>query len=142
MLAGNSALLPAFDRSMAIDDELTTFLRDTNTVHIVTTTRDRRRISTPIWAVEVDGVGYVRSAYGPDSKWYVRARKNAGAGFETPTGVRAVELEPIDVSDPLEGRVDDALRAKYASEPASVAEMLTPLAHGTTLRVVPLGRPL
>jgi hypothetical protein len=127
---------------MAIDDELTAFLRDTNTVHIVTTTRDGRRISTPIWAVDVDGVAYVRSAYGPDSKWYLRARRNTGAGFETPSGVLAVELEPIDVSDPLEGLVDDALLAKYASEPASVAEMLTPLAHGTTLRVVPLGRPL
>ncbi|HEY6801852.1 MAG TPA: DUF2255 family protein, partial [Agromyces sp.] len=138
----NARPCAALDRSMAIDDELTAFLRDTNTVHIVTTTRDGRRISTPIWAVDVDGVGYVRSAYGPDSKWYVRGRRNTGAGFETPTGVRAVELEPIEVSDPLEGRVDDALRVKYASEPASVAEMLTPLAHGTTLRVVPLGRPL
>lgn len=127
---------------MATDDELNEFLRITNTVHIVTTTRDGRTISTPIWAVDVEGVGYVRSAYGPDSKWYRRATTNPGAGFETPAGVRAVELQPIDAADPLEGRVDDALRAKYASEPASVAEMLTPLAHGTTLRVVPLGRPL
>lgn len=127
---------------MATDDELNEFLRVTNTVRIVTSTRDGRTISTPIWAVDVDGVGYVRSAYGPDSKWYRRARSNPGAGFETPAGARAVELEPIDGSDPLEGRVDDALRTKYAREPASVAEMLTPLAHGTTLRVVPLGRPL
>lgn len=127
---------------MATDDELNEFLRVTNTVRIVTSTRDGRTISTPIWAVDVDGVGYVRSAYGPDSKWYRRARSNLGAGFETPAGARAVELEPIDGSDPLEGRVDDALRTKYAREPASVAEMLTPLAHGTTLRVVPLGRPL
>ena len=46
------------------------------------------------------------------------------------------------VSGTSEGRVDDALRIKYASEPASVAEMLTPVAHGTAPRVVPLGRPL
>jgi hypothetical protein len=136
------ARVATFNWSMATDDELNEFLRATNTVHIVTTTRDGRTISTPIWAVDVDGVGYVRSAYGPDSKWYRRARTNPGAGFETPVGVRAVELEPIDAADPLEGRVDDALREKYASEPASVAEMLTPLAHGTTLRVAPLGRPL
>ena len=136
------ACVTTFNWSMATDDELNEFLRDTNTVHIVTTTRAGRTISTPIWAVDVDGVGFVRSAYGPDSKWYRRARSNPGAGFETPAGVRAVGLEPIDDADPLEGRVDDALRTKYASEPASVAEMLTPLAHGTTLRVVPLGRPL
>ena len=127
---------------MATDDELTEFLRGTNTVRIVTTTRDGRRIATPIWAVVVDGVGYVRSAYGPDSKWYRRARTNSGAGFQTPAGVRAVELEPIDGTDPLEARVDDALRSKYSREPASVAAMLTPLAHGTTMRVVPLGGPL
>lgn len=136
------ACATTFGFSMATDDELIDFLRVTNTVHIVTTTRDGRTIATPIWAVEVDGVGYVRSAYGPDSKWYRRATTNPGAGFETPAGVRAVELEPVDRSDPFEGRVDDALRVKYASEPASVAEMLTPLAHGTTLRVVPLGRAL
>ena len=127
---------------MAIDDDLTEFLRVTNTVHIVTTTRDGRTISTPIWAVDVDGVSYVRSVYGPDSKWYRRATSNPGAGFETPAGRRAVELDTIDATDELEGRVDDALRAKYAGEPASVAAMLTPLAHGTTLSVVPLGRAL
>ena len=132
----------AFDTSMATDDRLIDFLRDTNTVHVVTSTRDGRRISTPIWAVTVDGVGYIRSAYGPDSKWFRRATRNPGAGFETPDGVRAVEFEPIAATHPDEGRVDDELRSKYASEPASVAEMLTPLAHGTTLRVVPLGRPL
>lgn len=134
--------MAAFDRSMATDDRLIDFLRDTNTVHVVTTTRDGRRISTPIWAVVIDGVGYVRSAYGPDSKWFRRATTNPGSGFETPEGVRAVEFEPVEATDAYEGRVDDALRSKYASEPASVAEMLTPLAHGTTLRVLPLGRPL
>jgi hypothetical protein len=127
---------------MATDDELTDFLRSTNTVHIVTTTRDGRTLATPIWAVDVDGVGFVRSVDGPDAKWYRRATSNPGLGFETPAGRRAVDLEAVDSADPLEGRVDDALRAKYASEPASVASMLTPLAHGTTLRVVPLGRAL
>jgi hypothetical protein len=127
---------------MAQDDELFDHLRDTNTVHIVTTTRDGRTVATPIWAVAVDDVTYIRSAYGSDSKWYRRATTNPGVGFETPAGRRAVELEPIDQRDELEGRVDDALRSKYAGEPASVAEMLTPLAHGTTQRVVPLGRAL
>jgi len=124
------------------DDDLTEYLRVTDTVHVVTTTRDGRTIATPIWAVDVEGVSFIRSVRGRDSKWFHRATTNPGVGFETPAGRRAVELEPIDESDPLEGAVDDALRAKYGRQRSSLASMLTPLAHGTTQRVIPLGRPL
>lgn len=126
---------------MATDDQLTEFLRVTEVVRIVTTTRDGRTIATPIWAVDVDGVSFIRSEYGHDGKWFRRATTNPGVGFETPAGRRAVELEAIDETDPLEAAVDDALRAKYSRQRGSLAAMLTPLAHGTTLRVVPLGRP-
>jgi hypothetical protein len=127
---------------MATDDDLTEFLRVTEVVRIVTTTRDGRTIVTPIWAVDVDGVSFIRSEYGHDGKWFRRATTNPGVGFETPAGRRAVELEAIEETDPLEAAVDDALRAKYGRKKASLAAMLTPLAHGTTQRVVPLGRPL
>jgi hypothetical protein len=127
---------------MATDDDLTDFLRVTDVVRIVTTTRDGRTIATPIWAVDVDGVSFIRSEFGHDSKWFRRAKRNPGVGFETPAGRRAVELEAIDETDPLEAAVDEALRAKYGRKRASVAAMLTPLAHGTTQRVVPLGRAL
>jgi len=127
---------------MAADEDLTEYLRVTDTVHVVTTTRDGRTIATPIWAVDVDGTSFIRSVRGPDSKWFRRATANRGVGFETPAGRRAVELEPIDETDPLEAAVDDALRAKYGRQRSSLASMLTPLAHGTTQRVVPLGRPL
>ena len=127
---------------MAAADDLTEFLRVTDVVHVVTTTRDGRTIATPIWAVDVDGVSFIRSEFGHDSKWFRRATTNPGVGLETPAGRRAVELEAIDETDALEGRVDDALRAKYGRQRGSLAAMLTPLAHGTTQRVVPLGRPL
>ena len=125
---------------MATDDDLTEFLRVTDVVRIVTTTRDGRRIDTPIWAVDVDGASFIRSEYGHDAKWFRRATTNPGVGFQTPSGTRAVELEAIDETDPLEAAVDAALRAKYGHRRASLASMLTPLAHGTTQRVVPLGR--
>jgi hypothetical protein len=125
---------------MGTDDDLTEFLRVTDTVHIVTTTRDGRTIVTPIWAVDVDGVIFIRSEYGHDSKWFRRATRNPGVGFETPAGRRAVELEAIDETEPLEAAVDEALRSKYGHRKSSLAAMLTPLAHGTTQRVVPLGR--
>jgi hypothetical protein len=127
---------------MATDDDLTEFLRVTDVVRIVTTTRDGRTIATPIWAVDVDGASFIRSEYGHDAKWFRRATRNPGVGFETPAGIRAVELQAIDGADPLEAAVDEALRAKYGHRRASLAAMLTPLAHGTTQRVVPLGRPL
>ncbi|KRE29433.1 hypothetical protein ASG80_20040 [Agromyces sp. Soil535] len=127
---------------MGTDDDLTEFLRVTDVVRIVTTTRDGRTIATPIWVVDVDGVSFIRSEFGHDSKWFRRATRNPGVGFETPAGRRAVELEAIDETDPLEAAVDDALHAKYGHRRSSLAAMLTPLAHGTTQRVVPLGRPL
>jgi hypothetical protein len=125
---------------MATDDDLTEFLRVTDVVRIVTTTRDGRMIATPIWAVDVGGVSFIRSEYGHDGKWFRRATRNPGVGFETPSGTRAAELEAIDEADPLEAAVDEALRVKYGRQRASLAAMLTPLAHGTTQRVVPLGR--
>ena len=127
---------------MATDDDLTEFLRVTDVVRIVTTTREGRTNVTPIWAVDVDGASFIRSEYGHDAKWFRRATTNPGVGFETPSGIRAVELEAIDEADPLEAAVDAALRAKYGLRRSSLAAMLTTLAHGTTQRVVPLGRPL
>ena len=131
-----------FHWSMATDDALTEYLRVTDTVRIITTTRDGRRISTPIWAVDVDGVSFIRSLRGPGGRWFRRATSNPGVGFETPAGVRAVELEAIPETDPLERAVDDAMRAKYGRQRGSLASMLTPVAHGTTQRVIPLGRAL
>lgn len=121
---------------MANDDTLFEYLRDANTVHIVTTTHDGRKMVTPIWAVPVDDAIYVRSVNGPDAMWYRRATRNPGVGFETPDGVRAVELEAVHDAD-LERRYEDALRAKYAGEPEAMAPMLKPLPRGTTHRVVP-----
>ena len=89
---------------MATDDDLTEFLRVTDVVRIVTTTRDGRTIATPIWAVDVDGASFIRSEYGHDAKWFRRATTNPGVGFETPSGTRAVELEAIDESRPARGR--------------------------------------
>ena len=48
----------------------------------------------------------------------------------------------MEETDQLEAAVDDALRAKYGHRGAPSPAMLTPLAHGTTQRVVPLGHPL
>ena len=128
---------------VAAADDLTEYLRVTDTVHVVTTTRDGRTITTPIWAVDVDGVSFIRSVRGRDFQvvpprhdqpW--RRLRDAGRSSS------AVELEAIDETDPLEAAVDDALRAKYGRQRSSLASMLTPHAHGTTQRVVPLGRPL
>lgn len=130
-------------------NDLLDHLGSTNTVAIITTRADGRTTATPIWSVVADGVGYVRSAYGPDAAWYRRAlsgrpvsfslangklaERDPAAALATPTS--AVTVTAIAVDDPIEQRVDDALRAKYAAEPASLATMLREPAMGCTLRV-------
>ena len=50
---------------MGTDDDLTEYLRVTDTVHVVTTTRDGRTIATPIWdkADALDVSRYANTPY-------------------------------------------------------------------------------
>ena len=48
------------------------YFANTDTVHIATESRDGGEVVTPIWAVVVNGVPYIRSVYGADSMWYRR----------------------------------------------------------------------
>lgn len=129
--------------------ELVDHLDATRTVAIVT---GEPPVATPIWAVVVDGVPVVRSAYGPDAAWYRRALDRGRTEFSLGDGRVAerdraaalrdervpvrVRYSPID--DPLRERVDAAFEAKYgAHEPESTAIMLREPALSCTLVVEP-----
>jgi hypothetical protein len=89
-----------------------------------------------IWVVRVgDGI-YIRSAFGPDSRWYRHAR-TSGAGRIRAGGVeRDVtfdEPEP-DAHD----AIDAAYHAKYDSYgPVLVGNVIDDQAHGLTIRLLP-----
>jgi hypothetical protein len=134
---------------MAFDD-VVPLLADTHVVAIVTRTPKGERVAAPIWAMVVDGVPYLRSAYGSGSRWYRHVRSERPAEFALGDGAIAerdrpaalalpaepVAFEYVPSDDPVQAAIDAELERKYAAEPSSVAAMQTPDAMGCTLRVV------
>ena len=134
---------------MAFDD-VARLLDENRVVAVVTRRSDGSRMATPIWAMVVDGVPYLRSAFGEQSWWYRHvvagrevafalgdgavAEKSRAAALGLPAEV--VGAEPVSADDPVQTAIDEVLRVKYASEPDSIATMVTPEAMRCTLRVI------
>lgn len=94
---------------------------------------------TPIWAVRVDDGLYVRSLLGKGSKWYRRV--TAGHVARIRTGRLEYDVLLEDASGPpLNTRVDDAYRAKYADQSRWLKSAVAPAAAATTMRLVPSTR--
>ncbi|MEV4623004.1 DUF2255 family protein [Asanoa sp. NPDC049573] len=109
------------------------YFANTDTVRISTSLRTGGEVQTPIWAVVVEGVPYIRSGYGPDSKWYRRAHRSGRATFVD--GPHRYPATIIDVADePTLAAVDAAYRAKYAGQ-SGVREMVTETARDCTMRL-------
>lgn len=122
----------------------------TRVVAIITRRQDGSPTATPIWAVVIDGEPYVRSAYGEKAWWYRHvmagrevefamaddavAERDKDAALTLPR--ERVALEAIPADDPINDRIDTALWDKYADEPSSVEETITPRARACTFRVV------
>lgn len=134
---------------MAFDDVVTT-LDETQVVAIVTTRAAGQQIATPIWSMVVDGVPYVRSAFGEDSWWYrhinagrpvafVRgdgaiAERDRDAALALPLDEVATTYIPAD--DPVQSRIDEEIVRKYAGAvQSSVDAMLSAEARACTLRI-------
>ncbi|WP_176554586.1 DUF2255 family protein [Georgenia sp. 311] len=133
-------------------DDVVDLLDRTEVVAIVTTRANGEPIATPIWSVVVDGVPYLRSAYGPGSWWYRHVLAGRPVAFAMGDGHlaerdrrAALELsrEPVATTsltaeDPVQHRIDEELRRKYAdAPPSSLGPMLSPEAVACTLRVEP-----
>ena len=91
-----------------------------------------------IWVVRAGDGLYVRSAYGPDNPWYVRAVK-AGSGRVRAGGLeRDVTFERPDAG--VHAAVDAAYHAKYDSHgPAVVGTVVGEKAAATTIRLLRAG---
>lgn len=136
--------------SMSFDD-VVELLDQTQVVAVVTTRASRAPIATPIWSVVVDGVPYLRSAFGAGSWWYRHvlagrpvafamgdgaiAERDRDAALELPR--EPVEATSVPVDDPVQRLIDDELRVrKYAhAQKSSVNAMLSDEARACTLRI-------
>jgi hypothetical protein len=91
---------------------------------------------TWIWSVVVDEAVYVRGYNGPKSRWY-QATVRQKAGKITAAGmIKEVIFEPVD--GPINDRIDEAYRAKYAKSPY-LKPMIGMHARAATVKIMPCG---
>lgn len=91
------------------------YLSSTDTVHIATELPDGGEIVTPIWAVVVEGTPYIRSGYGPQSKWYLRVQRTGRATFIDGPHRYPVTIENLN-DEAINRNVDAAYRTKYVGQ--------------------------
>jgi hypothetical protein len=108
----------------------------TGTIHVATELRSGHEVVTPIWGVVVDGVPYIRSAYGPGSNWYRRARQAGHAVFVDGSDRHPARIESV-ADEATNQKVDDAYRTKYAGHASEVRQVTSAQARPFTMRVVP-----
>ncbi|WP_221585048.1 DUF2255 family protein [Microbacterium sp. G2-8] len=131
-------------------DHVVKLLDETKVVAIVTTRQKGEPAATAIWSMVVDGVPYVRSAYGGGSWWYRHVMAGRPVSFVDGDGsiaerdrAAALELPRVDVSlvevpqdDPIHPALDAEIERKYEGSPASsIGAMLSPEAIACTFRV-------
>jgi hypothetical protein len=105
-------------------------------LHISPFRDDGTTYGTPtwIWSVVLDEGLYVRAYNGSNSRWYQAALKQK-AGRITAAGItKEVGFEPVD--GPMNDRIDDAYRAKYAASPY-LQPMIGTRARSATVKITP-----
>ncbi|MGO1412879.1 MAG: DUF2255 family protein [Microbacterium sp.] len=127
-------------------------LDETDVVAIVTTRKNGERAATAIWSMVVDGVPYVRSAFGPESWWYRHVAAGRPVSFVDGDGsiaerdrASALDLPRVDVSlvevavdAEVQPTIDAEVERKYAAAPTSdVRATVSAEARSCTFRVEP-----
>ena len=120
-------------------DELQSIAR-TDDLHISPFREDGETYGTPtwIWSVVVDGDLYVRGYNGQQSRWYQAALAQRAGRIRAAGMTKDVVFEPAD--GPINDRIDEAYRAKYAGSPY-LSPMIGTRARSATVRVIPVGVP-
>jgi hypothetical protein len=118
-------------------NKIADYLRDADTVTIATKRASGKDHETPIWAVTVDGVPYIRSVNGRDALWYQDIMREGGASIVTPDGRMPVKMMPM-TDHSKDAAIDAAYTAKYSNYSKDTVEPeLAMPAHQNTLMVMP-----
>ncbi len=112
-------------------------IAETDNLHISPLRDDGRTFGTPtwIWSVVVNGDLYVRGYNGQASRWYQAAVRQKAGRISAAGTTRDVSFEPID--GPLNDRIDDAYRTKYAGS-RYLNPMIGSRARAATIRISPV----
>jgi hypothetical protein len=120
---------------MAFNDADLELIDQTKEVRIETSRVGGRAHRTIIWVIVDAGDVFVRSAYGPDSRWYREATSNPEVTLWVDR--RPFRAHATQVTDPDEiARMSAGLERKYAGDPA-VRQMNRPELLPLTLRLDP-----
>lgn len=122
------------------NEELTR-IGDANELQLASTHRDGSlRRYTTMWVVRVGHDLYVRSAYGPNNPWYVRA-KASGIGRIKAGGIeRDVTFD--DARDDVHQDIDAEYWSKYERYGANIVGSVTGHeAEAVTIKLVPRTSP-
>jgi hypothetical protein len=105
-------------------------------LHVAPFREDGATYGTPtwIWSVAVGGALYARAYNGKNSRWYQAAVKQRAGRIMVANLIKDVAFEPVEGS--INGRVDDAYRAKYRDSPY-LATMIGARARSATVKVIP-----
>jgi hypothetical protein len=91
---------------------------------------------TTMWVVRVGSELYVRSAYGADNGWFVRAKASGGGRIRAGGIERDVTF--ADAKDDVHADIDSAYWAKYEAYGAKIVDTVTGSeAKAVTIRLVP-----
>lgn len=136
---------------MAYDD-IVKVLDEEQVVAIVTTRQNGEPAATAIWSMVVDGVPYVRSAFGTRSWWYKHVAAGRPVAFVRGDGSvaesdreaalalprEAVTLVAVPADDPVQAAIDAEIERKYAAAPrSSIDATISAEATSCTFRVDP-----
>jgi hypothetical protein len=125
----HSLLVPFTPDDLALIDR-------TEEVRIETSTIGGPAHRTIIWVVVDEGAVFVRSAYGPDARWYREATTNPEVNLLVEG--RSLKAHVTRVTEPDEiGRMSAALERKYADDP-SMPGMIRAELLPLTLRLDPV----
>jgi len=107
-------------------------------LHISPFREDGKTYGTPtwIWSVVVDDALYVRAYNGRNSSWYQAAMRQKAGRIAVAGIAKEVTFEPADGA--IQGRIDDAYRAKYKGDPY-LSPMIERRARSATVKVMPRG---
>lgn len=111
-------------------------IAETDDLHVAPFREDGRTCGTPtwVWSVVVDDGLYMRAYHGRSSRWHQAALRQR-TGRITAAGMsKGVAFEPVE--GPINDRIDDAYRAKYAGNPY-LGSMISARARGATVKVTP-----
>jgi hypothetical protein len=112
----------------------------TDDLHIAPFREDSVTYGTPtwIWSVAVDDALYVRGYNGQSSRWYQAAVRQKAGRIIAAGMTKEVVFEPVDEAshEPMQGRIDEAYRAKYRSSPY-LKPMIGTRARAATVRIMP-----